>query len=34
MNAPICLSSFSRFSRIVETVMRVVEFAFLSDKIS
>ena len=31
---PICLSNFSRFSRIVETVIRVVELAFLSAKIS
>jgi hypothetical protein len=34
INEPIDLSRFSRFSRIVETVMRVVELAFLSDSIS
>jgi hypothetical protein len=34
INVPICLSSFSRFSRMVETVIRVVELAFLSDNIS
>jgi hypothetical protein len=33
-NAPICLSSFSRFSRMLEIVTRVVELALRSDKIS
>jgi hypothetical protein len=31
---PIRLSSISRFSRMVETRIRVVELAFLSDSIS
>jgi hypothetical protein len=34
INVPNCLSSVSRFSRMVETVIRVFEFAALSDKIS
>ena len=33
-NVAIDLSNLSRFSRIVETLIRVVEFAFLSDKIN
>jgi hypothetical protein len=33
-NVAIDLSRFSRFSRIVETFMRVVELAFLSDSIN
>ena len=34
INVPIRLSSISRFSRMVETRIRVVELAFLSDSIS
>ena len=33
-NPLIDLSNLSRFSRIVETLMRVMEFAFLSDNIN
>ena len=34
MNVAIFLSNFSRFSRIVDTSILVVELAFLSDRIS
>jgi hypothetical protein len=34
INVPVDRSKFSSVSRIVETVMRVVEFAFLSDSIN